>query len=138
MHTGNAAIVIGLALFTAAVGIPFTDWATNKPAERRMSLVALEYKDGKVGQNLLVVADKPIPAVWSAAILRDGHPICSGRGTFPYEPRDGNVWKWMTPSAWTGGKCPPLQKKDILRAVWEWRTVYGWVDTTSGTIEVMD
>lgn len=127
----------GLALFGLSFGIgAATIWeaVTNEPAEYSMTLKELHFDGERIGQNIIVNSKHPVPATWTAQIMRNGKQICAGSGKFNYEPRDGTVVKWMTPSEWTGDQCPPVQPGDLARATWKYQNVHGFTAITSGDL----
>lgn len=82
-----------------------------------LSLISLEYRDGKFTQRHKVTGTDILDANWTAQITRGDKPLCGGGGKAPYGGVSGMA---MTPDEWTGDVCPEVLPGDRAVVVWSW------------------
>ena len=143
MHT---TIINGLAVCCVSVfsilagagGYDVVQTYTSIPATRHIQLVSLDYKDGKIGQDLIVSGAPEVPARWIAVIRRPNQvgSICDGSGNWNYPQRYQGDVKWFTPSEWTDDNCPPLQIGDELSVTYEYTTAEGFATVSGGNLTI--
>jgi hypothetical protein len=113
-HSSRGTMIVfisGAALFSL--------WGFNQAKTKPLiEFVRLHYESGKIGQELIIHSDTPIPGKWSADINRGTTFLCGGEGRSPYEPRAKGSILWFTPDEWTHSTCPTLRPGDIISATW--------------------
>lgn len=126
------------SFFVGVGGVDVIQTYTATPAPRQIQLVSLDYRDGKIGQDLIVSGAPEVPARWTALIRRPGRvgSVCDGSGNWNYPKRNKGDVKWFTPDEWTGGTCPPLQVGDELSVTYEYTTVEGFVTVSGGNLKI--
>lgn len=128
---GVAAIIgLPLILFNQRVG----DFVAPLVPDPYIEVVSLEFRDGKVWQQVRAVNAEQIRGTWSAGINSEDRFVCSGGGVAPYFDRRAPVG--FTPDEWTGDDCSDLSPGETYtaRATWEWLGSDGKARSTSKAI----
>lgn len=109
--------VLGLgAVVAAALGISGVN-DLNDPPPAGLRLVALEYKNGDIYQDVRIFGRESIRGEWAAKFTRDGRILCAGGGVSSYNGEPIH----MDPSTWVNDDCPDIKTGDVAAATWEWQ-----------------